>query len=140
MEDVNLILLVVGFFVGYFLKGFFGFRSAWSATGELVEKVGNQSLKLLGTTVYRVSYIDQLYKKAIEIAQGNEAVKIHNNELEHEFEIWKKKTMKVFVESYPEEFKWQLEATDWKSAMNLLTDIYKKEKLKENEKLQEHNG
>ena len=140
MEDMNLVLLVVGFFIGYIMKGLFTFRSSWSATGEFVQRVAEQTLKLLGTTVYRVSYMDQLYKKAIAMEQGEEAVKIHNNELEHEFEIWKKNTMKIFLETYPEEFKWQLEVSDWTTAMSSLTDIYKKEKLKENEKLQEHNG
>ena len=52
------------------------------------------------------------------------------NELDHEFEVWKKETMKTFVEHYPEEYRWQLEATDWQSAMNCLTEIYKKEKTK----------
>ena len=140
MEDTNFVLLIVGFFAGYLIKGLFTFRSAWAASGILVEKVANQALKLLGTTVYKVSFMDQLYKQAIGMAKGTEDAKVCANELDHEFEVWKKETMQAFVEYYPEEYKWQLEATDWQSAMTTLTEIYKKEKTKDDGIPQEHNG
>ena len=140
MEDANFILLIVGFFVGYLVKGFFTFQSAWAASGILVEKVANQALKLLGTTVYKVSFMDQIYRQAIGMAQGSEDAKVCANELDHEFEVWKKETMQTFVDHYPVEFKWQLEATDWQSAMRALTEIYEKEKIKDDGIPQEHNG
>jgi len=140
MGDTNFVLLIVGFFVGYIVKGFFGFRSAWAASGILVQNVASQSLKLLGTTVYKVSFMDQIYRQAIEMAKGTEDAKVCANELDHEFEIWKKETIKTFVEHYPEEYRWQLEITDWQSAMTTLTEIYKKEKTKDDGIPQEHNG
>ena len=76
MEDTNFILLIVGFFAGYLIKGLFTFRSAWAASGILVEKVANQALKLLGTTVYKVSFMDQIYKQAIAMANGTEDAKV----------------------------------------------------------------
>ena len=131
MEDVNFVLLIAGFFVGYLVKGLFTFRAGWSATAILVEKVSAQSLKLLGSTVYNVSFMQQTCKKAIEV-NGSENAKIYENELSYDFDKWKKETMQVFVENYPQEYRWQLEQTDWQTAMNSLTDIYKKEKLKGN--------
>jgi hypothetical protein len=130
MEDANLILLIAGFFVGYLLKGFLSFKAAWTATAILVEKVSIQALKLLGTTVYKVAFLDQIYREAIQMSKGKENAKLKSNELDYEFDKWKKETMKVFVENYPPDYKWQLEITDWQSAMNNLTDIYKEEKLK----------
>lgn len=140
MEDSNFVLLVIGFFVGYFVKTFFNFRSSYEAGAVLVERMANQCLVLLGTTVYKVSYMDQIYRKSIELAKGTEDAKICENELAHEFEIWKKQTMEAFVEEYPEEYRWQLEATDWQSAMKCLTDIYLKEKTGADGIPQEHNG
>lgn len=125
MEDYNIVLLIVGFFIGYFLKGFFTFRTGWSATALLVEKSTNQALKLIGATVYRVAFADQLCKKAVASSQGNEEAKIHQNEMEHDFEKWKQETIEVFVENYPEEYRWQMEVNDWHSAMRALTELYK---------------
>ena len=130
MEDANFLLLIIGFFLGYVIKAFFTFRSAWTGTAQLVNKVSHQVLKLLGTTVYKVSFMDQIYKQAIAMSKGTEDAKACANELDHEFEIWKKETIKVFHEHYPEEYKWQLEVVDWQDAMNMLTDIYKEEKNK----------
>ena len=140
METSNFVLLILGFFAGYIIKGFFTFRASWAASAILVEKMANQALKLLGTTVYKVSYMDQIYRQAIVMAKGKEDAKVCENELAHEFEIWKKETMKAFVEEYPEEYRWQLEATDWQSAMKCLTEIYRKEKTREDGIPQEHNG
>ena len=135
MESANLTLLIAGIFVGYLLKGFFSFRSTFTASNTFVNKVADQALKLLGTTVYKVSFMDQIYKKSIAMAHGKEHAKICNNELEYEFEIWKKETISVFIENYPENYKWQLEVTDWQTAMKALTDIYKTEKTESDEKL-----
>ena len=48
--------------------------------------------------------------------------------MEDEFEAWKKETIKVFIEHYPEDYKWQLEVNDWDTAMETLTKIYKGKK------------
>ena len=125
MGSINIVLLVVGFFLGYFLKGFFTFRGGWSATAIFVEKTTNQVLKLIGATVYRVAFIDQLYKKGIALTKGSEEAKLQRNELEYDFEKWKKETMEVFVENYPEDYRWQMEVNDWSSAMRALTELYK---------------
>jgi len=138
MEDPNFILLFIAFFAGYLLKGAFTFRATWAASAVLVENVANQALKLLGTTVYKVSFMDQIYQKSIAMSKGTEDAKICSNELNIEFDVWKKETMEVFIDSYPKEYKWQLEVTDWQSAMRALTEIYKKEKIQEDGKSQEH--
>ena len=130
MEDINFLLLILGFFVGYIIKSFLTFHNTWSASATLVTKISNQALKLLGTTVYKVSFMDQIYRQAIGMAKGKETAKLCSNELDHEFEIWKKETIKVFQEHYPENYKWQLEIADWEDAMNMLTDIYHEEKIK----------
>ena len=129
MEDANFLLLVIGFFIGYTIKTFLTFRATWTSTANFVNKMANQSLKLLGTTVSKVAFMDQIYRKAIVMSQGSESAKMCANELDHEFHEWKKQTMKAFSDNYPDDYKWQLEATDWQGAMNMLTDIYKDEKL-----------
>ena len=117
-------------FVGYVIRGFFSFIRAFRASAVFVETVAEQALHLLGTTVYNVSFMDQLYKQAMIAAYGTEKGKVTENELEYEFDQWKKKAIKEFQESYPERYKWQLEFNDWEGAMDNLTDIYKRDKIK----------
>jgi len=131
MEDANFVLLIVGFFIGYIVKSFLIFRSGWSATAQLVRKVADQCLKLMGTIVYKVSFMDQLYQRSISLTSGSELAKLKRNELDNEFDSWKKETIQLFRETYPEDYKWQLEVFDWKSAMSILTNIYQEEKYEE---------
>ena len=76
MEDANFALLVIGFFLGYIIKSFLTFRSGWSATAHLVRKVGDQCLKLMGTIVYKVSFMDQLYQRSIALTLDSELAKL----------------------------------------------------------------
>jgi|TARA_R110002020_G_scaffold115843_3_gene265991 hypothetical protein len=131
MEDTNFALLVIGFFIGYIIKSFTTFRSGWSASAHLVRRVADQCLKLLGTIVYRVSFMDQLYQRSIALTLDSEIAKVKHNELNDEFDDWKKETIELFMEEYPEDYKWQLEFFDWKSAMRVLSDIYNEDRYKE---------
>jgi hypothetical protein len=125
---MNFALLVIGFFIGYIIKTFLTFKEDYNSTAHFVNKVTFQSLKLLGSVVNRMAYLDQLYLKTMEKLTDKESVKIYRNQLDDEFDIWKKETIKVFQENYPEDYEWQLELNEWKDAMNMLTDIYKEEK------------
>ena len=131
MEGTNFSLLVVGFFIGYSIKSLLTFRTGWSATAHLVRKVADQCLKLMGTVVYKVSFMDQLYQRSIALTLDSEVAKVTRNELNDEFDEWKKETIELFMEQYPQDYKWQLEVFDWKSAMRVLTDIYQEERYKE---------
>ena len=131
MEGTNFSLLVIGFFIGYIIKSFLTFRTGWSATVHLVRKVADQCLKLMGTVVYKVSFMDQLYQRSIALTLDSEVAKVTRNELDDEFDEWKKETIALFIEQYPQDYKWQLEVFDWKSAMRVLTDIYQEERYKE---------
>ena len=131
MEGTNFSLLVIGFFIGYIIKSFLTFRTGWSATAHLVRKVADQCLKLMGTVVYKVSFMDQLYQRSIALTLDSEVAKVTRNELNDEFDEWKKETIALFIEQYPQDYKWQLEVFDWKSAMRVLTDIYQEERYKE---------
>lgn len=137
MEDINLVLIITGFFVGYITKGFLNFHKTYNASSLLVETTAKQCLKLLGTSVYRISFLEQVYKQAMISLEGDEKGKIYSNELEYEFNSWKKETMELFLEYYPEKYKWHIENLNWNEAMNILTDIYNKEKF-ENGKPKEH--
>ena len=123
--------MVIGFFIGYIIKSFLTFRTGWSATAHLVRKVADQCLKLMGTVVYKVSFMDQLYQRSIALTLDSEVAKVTRNELDDEFDEWKKETIALFIEQYPQDYKWQLEVFDWKSAMRVLTDIYQEERYKE---------
>jgi len=101
----------------------------YTITGNFVGNIAQETLKLVGTAVYKISYIDQLCAKALEISGEKETAKIIKNELESKFSDWRKEVIKNFIEDYPEQYKWQLKFNDWDGAMNELSSIYIKEKL-----------
>jgi len=126
MSSFDIAITLASFVLGYLLRTYIGFRNAYSAASILVDKTSKQLLKLIGHTVYRIAIIDFLYHKAIENLRDKEQAKICKNELDQSIEDWKRDTMSVFVENYPEDFEWQLEVNDWDSAMRALTELYKK--------------
>ena len=123
MSSFDILMGFVCLALGYLLRTFIGFKSTYNAASVLVDKTSKQILKLIGYTAYRIAFIDFLYHKAIEEAEDKEYAKICKNELDQGFEDWKKETMDIFVENYPEGFEWQLEVNDWNSAMRALTEL-----------------
>tara|TARA_R100000664_G_scaffold25788_1_gene35824 strand:+ start:7641 stop:8027 length:387 start_codon:yes stop_codon:yes gene_type:complete len=125
----SLLVGFLSFVCGYIFKtiAYRNHTSLQSAT--FVDKVAKECLILIGTVVYKVSYIDQLHLKMIESYKGKEDAKIARNELQENFQDWKKLIIEEFQEHYPEDFKYQLEFDDWKGAMDLLTDIYNEKKV-----------
>lgn len=81
-------------------------------------------MNLMGATVYRMSFVNRLYKNAIALSMGEEELKIHENEIEHYFNDWKKETTKIFMDKYPEAFRWQVRSEEWNLAMSTLTNLY----------------
>ena len=75
--------------------------------------------------------MDQLYQRSIALTLDAEIAKVRRNELNDEFDEWKKETIELFMKNYPEDYRWQLESFDWKSAMRTLTDIYQEERYRE---------
>jgi len=132
MDEFNILWFGIGWACGYTIHGLFSHIRAFRSAAILVEKAAQQSLKLLGSTVYNVSFVNQLYKKKMMELTGIESGKRIENELEQEFKLWKEEAIKEFIEYYPHNYKWQLELIDWDSAMTKLTDIYKKEKMEKN--------
>ena len=132
MDEFNILWFAGGWLCGYVIRGFFTFTRAFRASAIMVEKTSEQALQLLGTAVYSISFMDQLYKQAMVAAYGAESGKVVDNEMEHEFNQWKKKAIEEFIESYPESYKWQIEFKDWDGAMDNLTDIYKRDKINQN--------
>ena len=122
-------VVFLSFISGYILRALMEGIINYGVVGKLVEDAGHAVLKLIGTAVYKISYVDQLCIKSIQLTSGEENAKILRNELEVEFEEWKKDTITALKENYPEKYKWQLDIENWDEVMSKLTDIYKKEKL-----------
>ena len=129
MDEKLLLVAFLGFFSGYIFKTL-AFRNHTSTeASSFVTKVATECLLLIGTVVYKLSYLDQLYIKAVEDSQGIEDAKVMKNQLSDNFQDWKKKIISDFSDSYPEDFKWHLENDDWNGAMKLLDDIYNEKKV-----------
>ena len=129
MNTELLLVCFIAFFAGYLLKTLTYRALIFSETSLLVRKMAEESLKLIGAVVYKVSYMDQLYTMSIENSQGKEEAKRARNELQDDFEEWKKIIVEEFREHYPKDYKWQLEFDDWDGVMDKLTDIYKEKKV-----------
>jgi hypothetical protein len=129
MNENLLLVACLGFSAGYIFKSLmYGFK-ALTASANFVQRIGYQALILLGTTVYKVAYVDQLCAQALEQAGKGEEAKILRLKLKQEFDDWKSKASQEFHENYPPNYKWQLEFDDWKGMMDELTDIYKERKV-----------
>tara|TARA_Y100000310_G_scaffold324883_1_gene387431 strand:- start:418 stop:807 length:390 start_codon:yes stop_codon:yes gene_type:complete len=129
MNEDLLLVACLAFSAGYIFKTLmYGFKT-FSITAAFVQKIGYQTLILLATSVYKMSYIDQACALALENAGEVEEAKKLRLEHRHQFDIWKEEIVEEYKENYPHDFKWQLEFEDWKGMMNELTDIYKEKKV-----------
>jgi len=129
MNEELLLVAFLGFASGYIFKSLmYGFK-ALTASANFVQKMGYQTMVLLGTTVYKISYVDQICALALEQAGKEEDAKKMRLKLKQEFDDWKSEACKEFKENYPENYKWQLEFDDWSGMMDELTHIYKEKKV-----------
>jgi hypothetical protein len=126
VEEYTFLIIVASFLSGWILKSISYRALVYNQTGIFVNEIASKTLTLVGTTVYKVSVVDQLCTLAMTKLSDSEEAKVLKNELEETFMEWKRELIKDFIETYPEEFKWQLEFTDWEGAMEQLTCIYKK--------------
>ena len=128
MNSDLLLVAFLGFSAGYVFKTLVhGFKTL-SMTATFVQKIGYQALILLATSVYKMSYIDQMCALALERVGEVEEAKKLRLEHEHQFNTWKEEIVEEYVENYPETYKWQLQFDDWKGMMDELTNIYKEKK------------
>jgi len=128
--DSNLLLVAfLGFTSGYIFKTLiYGFKT-FSITANFVQKIGYQALMLLGTIVYKTSYVDQICALELEKIGNIEEAKKLRLEHQQQFNTWKEEIVEEYIESYPPDYKWQLEFDDWKGMMDELTHIYKERKV-----------
>jgi len=129
MNEELLMVAFLGFFSGYILKTIIHGLKTFTAVASFVQKTGYQSLTLLGTSVYKISYVDQLCVIALEKAGKTEEAKKLRLENQQQFDEWKKMIVEEFRENYPENYKWQLDFDDWNGMMEELTNIYKEKKI-----------
>ena len=129
MNESLLLVACLGFSAGYIFKTLMQGFKTFSITAAFVQKIGYQVLILLGTSVYKMSYVDQVCALALEKAGNTEEAKILRLEHQHQFDTWKEEIVKEYMENYPHDYKWQLEFDDWKGMMNELTAIYKEKKV-----------
>ena len=129
MNEELLLVAFLAFSSGYILKALVNGFKTFSATANFVQKIGYQTLALLGTSVYKMAYVDQLCALALEKVGSTEEAKKLRLDHQRQFEDWKKEIVEEFKENYPETYKWQLEFDDWNGMMDQLTDIYKEKKV-----------
>ena len=129
MNEDLLLVALLAFTSGYILKGLMHGFKTFSATAHLVEKIGRQSLVLLATSVYKMSYVDQICVSMLEKVGKTEEAKQLRLQHQQEFDDWKQEAIKEYKESYPPGYEWQLEFDDWKGMMDELTHIYKEKKV-----------
>jgi len=129
MNESLLLVACLGFSAGYILKTLVQGFKTFSITAAFVQKVSYQALVLLGTTVYKMSYVDQACAMVLEEAGNVEEAKKMRLEHEQQFDIWKEEIVEEYIKNYPHDYKWQLEFDDWKGMMSELTAIYKEKKV-----------
>jgi len=128
MDEKLLLVAFLGFCAGYLFRIIIGSYKIFMEMGFFVDACADDCLKLIGETVYKTSYAEQLcYNVLKELdLEGSKLLKI---QMEQQFEEWKIETINAFIKSYPKHYTWQLQYRNWDEAMAKLTHIYKREKL-----------
>jgi len=129
MNESLLLVACLAFSAGYILKTLVSGFKTFSMSANFVQRNGYAALILLGTAVYKISYIDQLCATTLEKMGKSEDAKKMRLELEDKFDAWKQEAVNEYKENYPFDYKWQLEFDDWKGLMAELTNIYKEKKV-----------
>ena len=129
MNTDLLTVAVLGFFSGYILKSIVVGWKTFSVGGNFVRQLGYKTMMLLGSSVYKMSYVDQVCAQMVEEMGSPEEAKQIRLQYQQEFAEWKQDIAKEFVENYPEEYQWQLEFDDWEGMMKELAYIYKERKV-----------
>ena len=129
MNTDLLTVAVLGFLAGYIMKSIVHGWRAFSASGSFVRHMGYKVLALLGTSVYKMSYVDQMCIMMAQAAGETEEAKKIRIQYEEQFKEWKQEIVEEFIQNYPEEYRWQLEFDDWNGMMDELTHIYKENKV-----------
>ena len=129
MNEDLLLVAFLAFTAGYIFKTMLYGLRAFSAAANFVEAVAQQSLRLLGSTVYKTSYVEQICTLMLEKSGQTEEAKILRLDMEHQFGEWREGVVEEFIKNYPEHYKWQLTFDDWKGALKELDNIYKERKV-----------
>ena len=129
MNNDLLLIAFLGFSAGYIFKTLMYAYKTFSATATFVQQMGYQAIMLLGSSVYKVAYVDQICEQVLEKMGKTEEAKKLRIEHKEQFDDWRKSMVEEFIQHYPETYKWQLEFDDWKGMMTELTDIYKEKKV-----------
>ena len=98
----------------------------YNQSSEFVKSLADRMLMLVGSIVYKMAVVDQMCVLAMSKIQDKEEAKILRNQMQDNFNEWKKEIIQDFKDKYPDEFDWQIEFIDWQGAMEELTSIYNK--------------
>jgi hypothetical protein len=128
MNQELLLVAVCGFIAGYTLKTILYSWTTFRAGSLFVQKISYKVLELIGSIVYKVSYVEQVCIKMVEDSGDPEEAKKIRINFEHQFEDWKGELLNDYVKNYPAEYQWHVEFDDWKGMMEELTHIYKEKK------------
>jgi hypothetical protein len=126
MEKYNFVALIFAFFAGYIFKTIMYRIMVYNQSSEFVKSLADRMLMLVGSIVYKMAVVDQVCALAVSRMKDTEEAKILRNQMQDNFNEWKKEIIQDFKDKYPAEFDWQIEFIDWQGAMEELTSIYKK--------------
>ena len=129
MNQDLLLVALCGFIAGYIFKTILYSWTTFRSGSLFVQKISYKILALIGTIVYKVSYIEQMCIQKVEDAGDTEEAKKIRIDFQHQFEDWKDELLNDYIENYPLEYQCHVEFDDWKGMMEELTHIYKEKKV-----------
>ncbi len=120
-------LFFVGFFAGFLICYVLSFIWDLAGVHRYVSEAEKSALIMLASTAESISYIQAIkYQAMKDLELPENTVKMTKNVDDYNFTAWKNSAVSNLLAAYTENFKKFPNYVDWKTAMKLLDDIYKR--------------
>ena len=129
--EIDMASLSLGIIIGATIYRVISYFIDLEQVGSYIAEVEKRALIMLATTAEATSYIQSIkYNVMKDLNLPENTLKVTKNLDDYQFGKWKDAAVVALLEAYPDRHKNRARYVDWKSAMKLLDEIYKRDVLK----------
>jgi len=120
-------IFFIGFFSGFLIYSIFGAILDLGRLGLYIREAEKNALLMLATSSESIAFIQSIkYRTMKEMGVPEQTILATKNIDDYNFTAWKNSAISKLLAAYPEKFKAFKRYVDWKTAMGILDEIYKK--------------
>ncbi len=121
------LIFFIGFFSGLLVHGVLSSLIDYGRAGLYVREAEKNALVMLATASESIAFIQSIkYRTMEQMGIPKETIASTKNIDDYNFLAWKNSAISKLLAAYPEKFRGLKRFVDWKSAMKVLDEIYKK--------------